>query len=155
MKISKIKVLFLLALIVPLQAASLQRAKPSLPRNLNVGNLPLSFEANEGQANSSVRFISRGRGYTLLLTEDGADLSLQKTAVSMKLVNARQARLTGLDELPGKSNYFIGNEPAQWHVNIPTYARVKYDDVYPGIDLVYYGNQQQLEYDFLVSPGAD
>jgi Beta-propeller repeat len=152
----KIKVLFLLALLVTLpgsQAASVEPTKP--PPSRNFANLPLSFEVNKGQANSRAKFISRGRGYTFLLTEDGADLSLQNTAVTMKLVNARHAHMTGLDELPGKSNYFIGNDPAEWHVNIPTYARVKYDDVYPGIDLVYYGNQQQLEYDFLVSPGAD
>lgn len=165
MKVSKYKVLSLLALLVPLatitftlsgsQAASLEPAQKLAPQNLKVANLPLSFEVNKGQANSSTKFISRGRGYTVLLTEDGADLSLQKTAVTMKLVNARHANVNGLDELPGKSNYFIGNDPEKWHANIPTYARVKYDGVYPGIDLVYYGNQQQLEYDFLVSPGAD
>lgn len=156
MKVSQIKVLFLLAVLVTLpgsQAASVEATKP--PQNSHFANLPLSFEANNGQANSRAKFISRGRGYTLLLTEDGADLSLQKTAVTMKLVNAHQANVNGLDELPGKSNYFIGNDPEKWHVNIPTYARVKYTDVYSGIDLVYYGNQQQLEYDFLVSPGAD
>ena len=63
--------------------------------------------------------------------------------------------MTGLDELPGKSNYFIGNDPAKWRTNVPTYAKVRYENVYPGIDLVYYGNQRQLEYDFVVAPGAD
>src|SRR5258708_10348086 len=77
-------------------------------------------------------------------------------AVRMSLVAANQmAKVTGVDELPGKSNYFIGNDPAKWRTNVPTYAKVKYQDVYPGIDLVYYGNQQQLEYDFVVAPGAD
>ena len=74
----------------------------------------------------------------------------------MKLVGANPApQLTGSDELPGKSNYFIGNDPAKWRTNVPNYAKVKYADVYPGIDLAYYGNQRQLEYDFVVSPGAD
>ena len=66
-----------------------------------------------------------------------------------------KATVTGLDELPGKSNYFIGNDPAKWRTNVPTYAKVKYQNVYRGIDLVYYGNPQQLEYDFVVAPGAD
>ncbi len=63
--------------------------------------------------------------------------------------------VTGRDEQPGKVNYFLGNDPAQWHTNVATFGRVEYDDVYPGIDLVYYGHQRQLEYDFVVAPGAD
>ena len=74
----------------------------------------------------------------------------------MTLVNANpQSQAAGHDALPGKSNYFIGNDPAKWRTNIPTYAKVKYEGVYPGVDLVYYGNQGQLEYDFVVAPGAD
>jgi len=62
----------------------------------------------------------------------------------------------GAEELPGKTNYFIGNDPKKWRTNVPTYAQVRYHDVYPGVDLVYYGNQGgQLEYDFVVAPGAD
>jgi beta-propeller repeat-containing protein len=76
--------------------------------------------------------------------------------VRMRLVGANsQARISGLDELPGKSNYFIGNDPTKWRTNLPTYAKVKYSNVYPGVDLVYYGNQGQLEYDFILQPGAD
>ena len=74
----------------------------------------------------------------------------------MTLVNANpQSQATGHDALPGKSNYFIGNDPAKWRTNIPTHAKVKYEGVYPGVDLVYYGNQGQLEYDFVVAPRAD
>jgi len=74
----------------------------------------------------------------------------------MKLVGANpHAKVSGLDELPGKSNYFIGNDPKKWRTNVPNYAKVKYANVYPGVDLVYYGNQGQLEYDFVVRPGAD
>ena len=65
------------------------------------------------------------------------------------------ATVSGVDELPGKSNFFIGNDPKKWRSNVPTYAKVKYEGVYSGIDLVYYGNQQQLEFDFVVAPGAD
>lgn len=74
----------------------------------------------------------------------------------MKLAGAnRQPRISGLDELAGKNNYFLGNDPRQWKTDVPTYGKVKYEGVYRGVDLVYYGNQQQLEYDFIVAPGAD
>ncbi len=74
----------------------------------------------------------------------------------MRLVGANaKAKVTGLEELPGKSNYFIGNDPKKWRTNVPNYAKVKYANVYPGVDLVYYGNQRQLEYDFVLAPGAD
>jgi hypothetical protein len=65
------------------------------------------------------------------------------------------ARVTGEEHLPGKSNYFIGSDPKKWRTNIPTYAKVRVENVYPGVDLVYYGNQGHLEYDFVVKPGAD
>ena len=92
-----------------------------------------------------------------------AQTSRSKTAATgagdvlrMKLRNANGvAKVTGVDELVGTSNYFIGNDPAKWQTNVPTYAKVKYEGVYSGIDLVYYGNQRQLEYDFVVAPGAD
>src|SRR5262249_27148272 len=65
------------------------------------------------------------------------------------------AAAAGMDPLVTKVNYFLGKDPTQWHTNIPTYGRVAYHDVYPGIDLVYYGSDRQLEYDFIVAPGAD
>jgi hypothetical protein len=78
------------------------------------------------------------------------------TAIRMIFAGANTTpRVTGLQELPGKANYFIGNDPTTWRTNVPTYAKVRYDDIYPGIDLIYYGNQRQLEYDFVVRPGAD
>ena len=74
----------------------------------------------------------------------------------MKLVGANpNTKIAGMDELPGKSNYFIGNDPKKWRTNVPNYAKVRYANVYPGVDLVYYGNQGKLEYDFVVQPGAD
>ena len=74
----------------------------------------------------------------------------------LQLVGANSgSAVSGDDLLPGKSNYFIGNNPDKWHRNIPQFARVRYQAVYPGVDLVYYGNQGQLEYDFEVAPGAD
>ena len=80
----------------------------------------------------------------------------EQTVLRMKLVGANpNPQVVGLDELPGKSNYFLGNDPSKWQTNIPHYARIKYEGLYPGIDLIYYGNQRQLEYDFVVAPGAD
>jgi len=202
---------------------------PGSPANqlvANYGKLPLAFEANDGQTDGRVKFLSRGRGYSLFLTGDEAVLSLHKATggapnfrsasarvaqhslfgaavlpdplslsmpkeeseneaekprdrrtgpalpfssprladniessavLRMRLVGANaSAAVTGAEELPGKSNYFIGNDPKKWRTNVPNYAKVKYQDVYPGVDLVYYGNQGgQLEYDFVVAPGAD
>jgi hypothetical protein len=142
------------------------------------GKLPLSFEVNDGQTDPQVKFLSRGSGYSLFLTNNEAVLALtkgdkskapgakstvlsqqperQSAVLRMKLVDANSAaKITGQDELPGKANYFIGNDLEKWRTNVATYAKVRYEQVYPGIDLVYYGNQRQLEYDFEVAPGAD
>ena len=128
------------------------------------GRLPLSFEANRGQTSAPVDFISRGSGYTLSVTATEAVLALQSPntsppkarVVRLQLVGANDAaKPDGRNELPGKVNYFIGNDPKRWRTGVPTYAQVRYDDVYAGIDLVYYGNQRELEYDFIVAPGAN
>jgi Beta-propeller repeat len=130
------------------------------------GKLPMRFEANAGHLDARVKFISRGNGYNLFLTPTEAVLALrnkmegtgadQRSVVRMKLIGANSApRVEGVDALSGKSNYFIGNDPSRWRRNVTSYAQVRYSSVYPGIDLIYYGNQQQLEYDFVVSPGAD
>jgi hypothetical protein len=132
-------------------------------------SLPLTFEANQGQADARVDFLARGVSYTLFLTPAEAVFSLSRpggpapeaprsyrSVMRMQLVNsARDAGAQGLEQLPGKVNYLRGNDSAQWRTNVHTYKRVKYTAVYPGIDLVYYGQPQQLEYDFLVAPGAD
>jgi len=127
--------------------------------------LPLSFEANAGQTDPEVRFLSRGSGYALLLTDREAIVSLRNpkakrdaepTVLRMGLEGGRTApRIHGLSPLPGKTNYLRGRAAKSWKTNISNYERVRYDGVYPGIDLVYYGNQRQLEYDFLVAPGKD
>jgi Beta-propeller repeat len=143
------------------------------------GKLPMSFEPNQGQSASQVKFVSRGQGYQLFLTGDEAVMAVrsapkakkvsprlahrmaaretsQFAVVSMKLNGANEnAAVTGASQLPGKVNYFIGKDASKWHTDVPTYAQVKYAGIYPGIDLIYYGNQKQLEYDFVVAPGAD
>ncbi len=141
-------------------------ATPDLASNrpsvrVDLGQLPLRFEPNQGQTDPRVNFLARGAGYGLFLTPDQAVLTLHSPSrgpavVRMQLAGAnRAAAAAGASPLPGKSSYFIGNEAAKWHRNIPQFARVRYQDVYPGVDLVYYGNQGQLEYDFEVAPGAD
>ena len=135
----------------------------------------------KARPNSEVKFLSRGRGYTLFLTGNEAVLALNKAEIGggtrkpefgtrrsplatrhaasvlrMSLVGASEsARVSGLEQLPGKSNYFIGNDPKKWRTDVANYAKVRYQNVYPGVDLVYYGNQGQLEYDFVVAPGAN
>ncbi len=143
--------------------AGARRADTAAPTRPSVGygQLPLAFEANQGQSDEQVRFLARGEGYSLFLTATEAVLSLRapapsSTVVRMRLMDANaQPTLTGLDPLPGTSNYLIGNDPDRWRRDVPHYARVKYASVYPGIDLVYYGKQRQLEYDFIVGPNAD
>src|SRR6185369_12019578 len=119
------------------------------------GQLPLSFEVNQGQADSRVRFLARGKGYGIFLTDNGATFSLGGSALHMRLQDAAtSSRITGVDQLPGKVNYLVGNKSSDWRTNIPTYERVRYEQIYKGIDLIYYGNQRQLEYDFVIAPGA-
>ena len=157
---------------MPVTEASVERA---------FAGLPLAFEENRGQADPAVRFIARGPGYTALLTERGAVLALRRGApkppprlgdprdaarlaasapashlVRMTLVGAAPSPgVAGTDPLPGKVNYLLGRDPTKWRTDIPTYARVEMRGVYPGIDVVYYGNPRQLEHDFVVAPGAD
>lgn len=130
------------------------------------GNRPLSFEANQGQNPSTARYLAHGQGYSLLLHPNSADFALRTSPTSAKNSCTAQVtmRLIGSDPaahfvaaepLPGQVNYFHGKDPAQWHTHIPTFARLRCNSVYPGIDMVYYGNQRQLEYDFVVAPGAE
>jgi hypothetical protein len=151
------------------QPTTAQAPSHSVSGSAIYGRLPLTFEANQGQTSSQVNFLSRGKGYTAFLTTGGMVLtlrptvakprlapSLQSTTLTFRLVGANKNPVAVGEEMqPGRVNYFIGNDPAQWRTKVPTYAKVRYKNVYPGIDLIYYGNHQQLEYDFSVSPGSD
>jgi hypothetical protein len=131
------------------------------------GKLPLHFEANQGQTADSVKFLARGSGYGLFLTPTESVLVLRKTktgapqdhgrarqraaatsteppaVLRMKLLGANPRPIVaGREELPGKSNYFIGNDPAKWRTNVAQFARVEYEDVYPGVSLAYYGKER-------------
>jgi hypothetical protein len=154
----------------------------STPR-VRQASVPLYFEPNQGQTNERVKFLSRGAGYTLFLTSEGATLSLRvpqqessasqltrdlyrrhgavstrysTSSVQLKLVAANsETTVTGDSPQLGRVNYFIGKDPSQWHSAITTYKGVRYSNVYPGVDMLFHGSQQQLEYDFEVAPGAD
>src|ERR1700683_4956303 len=142
--------------------------------------LPLFFEANRGQTDPNVRYVARGNGYTMFLTPSETVLVQEKTkkgsndkfspgsgllrtnaktsadVLRMQLIGANSApEFSGLEEMPGKVNYLIGKNPAQWHTGVPLYSQVRVSTVYPGVDLLFHGDQQQLEYDFIVSPRAD
>lgn len=168
--------------LATLWAAQPQAAVPPLRSIVDAqsayDHLELTFEVNQGQTEDKVKFISRSQGYNLFLTPkefvlafEGRDravahmskvedsVSSKKTTqavLRMGLVGANTAPVIhGLDALPGKVNYFIGEDPRRWRTDVPTYLKVQYNHIYPGIDLVFYGNQGHLEYDFIVAPDAD
>ena len=137
------------AAVLPVAAASEAYAK-----------LPMQFERNSGQAAPDARFVARGRGYSLLLLDTGAVFNVSdgesRSTIRMQLRGSRQhPRAEPAGPLPGVSNYLVGSDPRRWRTNVPTFERVLYREPWPGIDMVYYGSQTQLEYDFVVHPGAD
>ena len=120
------------------------------------GRLPLHFEKNQGQADPAVRFIARTGVGRVLIGADGLELGIDGAPVRLSFAGgARDRVISGFEPLVGRVNYYVGDDPARWRANIPTFGRVRYAEVYPGIDVVVYGNQRQLEYDFVVAPGAD
>src|ERR1035438_8741547 len=153
-------------------AASRDNKRPAAPaasRQAKLIAVPLSFEPNQGQAPSTVQFLSRGSGYALFLTPGKVVLNLERQqppssasamhtpdTLRMTLIGANpQSNAVGLAPQPGLVSYFIGNDPKNWSSGITTYGKVEYPQIYPGVDLIFYGNQRQLEYDFVVAPGAD
>lgn len=120
---------------------------------------PVSFETNRGQAPGGVRYLSHGSGYWLLLGSADATVALQSQTGSMALKlgwigGNPNPSIRGKNLLPGKSNYFLGGDPKRWYTDIPNYAQVEYQNVYPGVNLVFYGNQRNFEYDIVLRPGA-
>jgi hypothetical protein len=128
---------------------------------LNAGNLPLWFEANHGQSDATAAFIAHGHDSEFLMSATSAQIILRKstgeTATAwMKFAGANPAaQISGDSEFPGQVNYFLGNNPAQWRPGVPTFAKVRVENLYPGVNAVYYGNGRQLEYDFDLAPGID
>ena len=154
---------FLMVLPTTSPTAETGRLRPGAPQGAavrfdgNYGSLPSAFEPNIGQTAPEVRFLTRGRGMTTFFTDTEAVMVLgrsEQAVVRMKLAGATKPRqAAGLENLPGISNYFIGNDRKNWRTDVPHYARIRYEGVYPGIDLEWYGNQRQLEYDFVVAAG--
>lgn len=120
------------------------------------GRLPLAFEENRGQTHASVRYFARAGGYAVAFSDREVILATLESPVRMKMLGAQpNPRLEGLDRLPGGTNYFLGNDSSRWREGVPSYSRVRYRALYPGIDLVVYGSQGSVEYDWVVAPGAD
>src|SRR6266404_3145094 len=174
--------LFLVLVVEPLRAHAGAPAPGGSPVSSSLfSSQSLHFELNRGQANGPAQFLARGVNYNFLIAPSEAELILGEIVespvagssrdmvryhggrivspprtVRMQFLGANpEAPMRGCAEMPGKINYLLGNDPAQWRTGIPTYARVVVGDLYPGINMVYYGNQHQLEYDLLVAPGAD
>lgn len=133
--------------------SAVARAKQSFSK------LPMAFEQNKGQTDPQVKYIARGPGYSVFLTGDESVLKLksskEEATVRTHLAGAnRNPKIQAEAQLPGKSNYLRGKDPSKWITNVSTFAKVRYQDVYPGIDVVYQGDQGRLRYDFVVKPGA-
>lgn len=138
------------------QSSTSASATPVAPAMKKLAKLPLTFEKNQGQASSEVQYLVRGNGYQMALQPANATLKLKDKQFNLQLIGAnQQATATGLNQLAGHSNYIFGSDSSHWQLDVPQYQRVQYHSVYPGIDLAYYGNQEQLEYDFIVAPHAD
>jgi hypothetical protein len=165
--------------------ASAQNAEKRSQVRARLAALPLAFEANQGQTDARVKYMARSNGYTLFLTANDAVFALRSSpqsavspaagkhamgiasrarttekditaAIHMQLVGGNpQAQIAGGSELPGRSNYFLGNDRSKWQQGVKQYAAVSYREVYPGVNLAFHGQQRQMEFDFVVSPGAD
>ena len=168
---------WMLVLVIGVASSEAQSvAQRGTARNFDLGKLPLSFEANRGQSAPQIKFISRGPGYRAYLMSNGMNLSLRtgkmdasagspspsatrrsrNLSLEFRLLGAAaNPAIVGENPLAGRVNYFIGSDPSKWQRNVPTYGQIRYKNVYRGIDLIYYGNGRQLEYDFAIAPNAD
>lgn len=125
-------------------------------RAQNYGDLPLSFELNAGQTAAPVRYLSHGKGANVFVTAQSTTLQIAKDTIEIGVAEGQApSSIQGENRLPGSVNYLRGADRSRWLRGIPTYGRVRLANVYPGVDLVYYGNHRQLEYDFIVHPGAE
>lgn len=141
-------------------------APKKFTRTLTIREQQSFFEQNEGQVDSAVRYFARAGDYVLFLTERGAVLSLagadatrrgaRRATVSVEFIGADPAaRIEGTRRLPGRINYFVGNDPKAWRRDVPIYAGARYDSIYPGIDAIYYDHPEALEFDLRIAAGAD
>ena len=144
---SRILVYSVITTIAIFQAVAASSPHPSLP---------IVFEPNAGRWDPQVKFSAVTDSYRVLLTAQGAELNAPDHTISISVLNANpRAEVSGVDQLRCQTSYFLGNRKEHWRTGVPNYARVRYRSIYPGIDLVYYGANRELEYDFIVGPGAD
>ncbi len=123
-------------------------------RAASFARLPWRFEANQGQAAKSIQFLARGPQAQLMLSAQAATLQVRGQNLALRWLNASSnVRLAGLEPLPERSHYRRGNDARRWQTNVPSYARVRYHALYPGVDLIFYDQAQRLEYDFVIAPG--
>lgn len=123
---------------------------------LQLQRAPMRFEPNVGQMPAGARFAARGSESAFLFFDQEVAMKLGKTSVRLAMEGAdNTGRFEGLNKLPSTTNYFLGSVKNKWRTGVPNFARLKREHVYPGIDVVYYGADRRLEYDFLVNPGAD
>jgi hypothetical protein len=133
-----------------------QSSKAASAVRQNIARMPMVFEPYQQQSRTQADYLARAAGYQIALTSAGARLALPGAEMRLELLGAdRDARGEALERQTGVHNYIIGRDARNWRTGIPTYLRVKYAAVYPGVDVIYYGNQQNLEYDFVVAPRAD
>src|SRR5438552_9440830 len=145
-----------ISMVIPTQTKICAGAKANAEPKADFGKLPLVFEENVGQTDESIKFLGRGNGYTLFLTDEGAMFKFRRpgkdSILKMQIVGANPApQIKGMEQLEGKTNYFRGSDPKDWHSAISNYARVSYESIYRGIDLVYYTVDNELEYDLNVA----
>ncbi len=175
----------LLAFSVILLAVTGSAASPSVEVNRNIASMPLAFTENQGQWDERVLFRANAGAATMWFSQDGAYYqftrrvarddevsddplhpgldrfdreldSIETMMIKASFVGANpNPQIAGIDAMEYKCNYFIGNEPDKWRTDVHNYEAIIYEDIYDGIDLKYYGNGRQMEYDFIVSPGAD
>src|ERR1017187_773829 len=131
------------------------------PQAADLTKLPLAFEPNRGHGEKASQYFARGAGYGIALRPGGAAISIGGKAgagssMTIRFVDASATEHpVAEDPLPGKVNYFIGSDSRRWQTDVPTFGAVRYPRIYPGIDLVYYGQQGRLEFDFKVQAGSD
>lgn len=145
------------------RAVSKPNASATAKAKSALAQLPLSFEPNRGQTDPRVQYLSRGPGYTVFFTKDETVMALKSTqdktsnaVVRMKFVGGtNSATAQPIDELSAKTNYLVGNDSSKWLTGLPEYTKLRYANIYPGIDVLYQGDQKKLRYDFIVKPGGD
>jgi hypothetical protein len=157
--------IFLIATLFFYLQTSFQAQQPTTNLAARLKSLPVSFEKNHGQVDSQVQFLARAGEGTIYFTPGEAVLTLHSgsaknqpaiSVLRLKWIDANpHLHMVSEHPLPGKINYLIGRDPAQWHIGVPTFARLRYRDLFPGVDAIFYGHEGGIEYDLVLAPGAD